>query len=77
MRPVNRPHGLARWLSKYAVASRSEARTLVREGRVSVDGRVVKDPESPCHPSRQKILVDGEPLRTPRPIYLLLHKPAG
>jgi pseudouridine synthase len=37
----------------------------------------VKDPEFPCHPSRQKILVDGEPLRKPRPIYLLLHKPEG
>jgi pseudouridine synthase len=75
--PVHRPHGLARWLSKYGVASRSEARALVKEGRVSVNGRIVKDPEYPCHPARQKILVDGEPLRKPRPIYLLLHKPAG
>jgi 23S rRNA pseudouridine2605 synthase len=74
---MHRPHGLARWLSKYAVASRSEARALVRKGRVSVDGRVVEDPEFPCHPARQKILVDGAPLRKPRPIYLLLHKPAG
>jgi len=33
----DRPHGLARWLSKYGLASRSEARILVRvvlrEGR--------------------------------------------
>jgi 23S rRNA pseudouridine2605 synthase len=74
---MNRPHGLARWLSKYAVASRSEARALVKEGRVSVDGRVVRNPELPCHPARQKILVDGAPLRKPRSVYLLLHKPAG
>ncbi len=74
---MNRPHGLARWLSKYAFASRSEARTMVREGRVSVNGRVIRDPEFACHPGRQKILVDGDPLRKPRPVYLLLHKPVG
>jgi pseudouridine synthase len=74
---MDRPHGLARWLSKYAVSTRSEARAIVKEGRVSVDGRVVENPEFPCHPRQQRILVDGVPLRKPRPAYLLLHKPAG
>ncbi len=74
---MDRPHGLARWLSKYAVASRSEARVMVKEGRVTVDGRVVDDPEFGCHPGRQRILVDGEPLRKPRSVYLVLHKPVG
>jgi pseudouridine synthase len=72
-----RAHALARWLSKYAVASRSEARTMVKAGRVSVNGRVVREPEFPCHPERQKILVDGKPLRSPQKTYLALHKPVG
>lgn len=72
-----RPHALARWLSKYGVASRSEAHMMVKTGRVSVNDRVVHDPELPCHPSRQRILVDGKPIRLPRKIYLLLHKPVG
>jgi 23S rRNA pseudouridine2605 synthase len=71
------PHALARWLSKYGLASRSEARAMVKAGRVSVEDRVVRDPEFPCHPARQRILLDGTPLREPRGIYLLLHKPAG
>lgn len=70
-------HALARWLSKQGAASRSEARMMVKAGRVSVNDRVVRDPEFPCHPARQKILVDGEPLRALRKIYLVLHKPAG
>jgi pseudouridine synthase len=71
-------HALARWLSKCGLASRSEARTIVTEGRVAVSGRVVRDPEFPCHPERQRILVDGEPLRQARKkTYLALHKPVG
>jgi pseudouridine synthase len=70
-------HALARWLSKYAVASRSKARELVRSGRVTVNGRVVRDPELSCHPARQKIAVDGKPLRSQEKIYLALHKPIG
>jgi 23S rRNA pseudouridine2605 synthase len=71
------PHALARWLSKYGRASRSEARRIVTEGRVTVNGRVVRDPEFPCHPERQRILVDGKPLEERNKVYLVLHKPVG
>jgi 23S rRNA pseudouridine2605 synthase len=76
---MDRPetHALARWLSKFGVASRAEAAKLVEAGRVTVNGRVVRDPALPCHPSRQKILVDGKPLRRPKRVYLALHKPVG
>jgi pseudouridine synthase len=70
-------HALVRWLSKYAVSSRSEARAIVKAGRVSVAGRVVRDPELPCHPARQEIRVDGKRLRPPEKVYLALHKPVG
>jgi 23S rRNA pseudouridine2605 synthase len=50
---------------------------MVTSGRVSVQGRVVRDPELPCHPARQRIVVDGKPLREPRKVYLILHKPIG
>jgi 23S rRNA pseudouridine2605 synthase len=72
-----KPHALVRWLSKYAVASRSEARAIVKAGRVSVGGRVVRDPEFPCHPARQEISVDGKRLSAPEKVYLAVHKPVG
>jgi pseudouridine synthase len=71
------PHALVRWLSKYAVCSRSEARAIVKAGRVSVAGRVVRDPEFPCHPARQEIRIDGKRLRAPERVSLALHKPVG
>ncbi|MFS8138291.1 MAG: S4 domain-containing protein, partial [Thermomonas sp.] len=46
-RGSNPRHGLARVLSKRGICSRSEAERCIREGRVQVDGRVVRDPEHP------------------------------
>lgn len=70
-------HGLARVLSKAGLCSRSEAARWVQEGRVSVDGRVVRDPEFPVVPSRQQVRVDGAPLAPVRRWYVALNKPRG
>jgi pseudouridine synthase len=72
-----RPHALARWLSKCGLASRSEAKTMVEEGRVTVNGRVLRDPEFPCHPGRERVFVDGKALEERNKVYLVLHKPVG
>lgn len=70
-------HGLARVLSKQGVCSRSEAARWIAAGRVSVDGRVVRDAEFPVIQGRQRILVDGEELGAARRFYLMLNKPRG
>jgi pseudouridine synthase len=46
--------------------SRSEAERSVAAGRVSVNGKVTTNPDRPCHPERDKITVDGKPLRPAR-----------
>lgn len=70
-------HGLARVLSKLGVCSRSQAEKAVRAGRVSVDGRVVLDPERPTDSTRQRILLDGEPVGEAQRVYIALNKPRG
>ncbi|MBN8211756.1 MAG: rRNA pseudouridine synthase [Xanthomonadales bacterium] len=70
-------YGLARVLSKRGVCSRSQAAEWVRAGRVSVGGRVVRDPESPTVLDRDDIVVDGNMLGAQSPIYLMLNKPRG
>ncbi|MHA6203028.1 pseudouridine synthase [Dyella soli] len=70
-------HGLARVLSKLGVCSRSQAEKAVREGRVTVDGRVVLDPERPADAQRQRITLDGEPVAASKRIYVALNKPRG
>jgi 23S rRNA pseudouridine2605 synthase len=69
--------GLARVLSKLGVCSRSQAEKAVREGRVSVDGRVVLDPERPADADRQRICLDGEAVAAAKRIYIALNKPRG
>jgi 23S rRNA pseudouridine2605 synthase len=68
---------LDRALSKLGLASRTEARGLIRDGRVAVDGRPVTDPLFEVVPERARIEIDGRHAERPRPMTILLHKPRG
>lgn len=70
-------HGLARVLSKQGVCSRSEAARWIVEGRVSVDGRIVRDPEFPVVAGHATIRVDGQASGAHERLYLMLNKPRG
>jgi 23S rRNA pseudouridine2605 synthase len=72
------PLSLARALSKFGVCSRSEAVRWIEEGRVQVDGRVVRFPARRIDPRRHSVRVDGRRVGddTER-IVLVLHKPVG
>jgi 23S rRNA pseudouridine2605 synthase len=69
-------HGLARVLSKRGIASRSVAAAWIRAGRLSVDGRVVTDPEFPV-PERAVVRLDGQRLPEVARTYLMLNKTRG
>jgi 23S rRNA pseudouridine2605 synthase len=68
---------LAKHLAHAGVASRRAAEGLVADGRVTVDGQVVRDPARDVG-GQEAIAVDGEVVRAPgaRVVYAL-HKPAG
>jgi len=69
--------GIARILSKRGVCSRTQAAEWVRAGRVSIGGRVVRDPEYPTAPDRDDIAIDGNAIAATAPVYLMLNKPRG
>jgi 23S rRNA pseudouridine2605 synthase len=69
--------GLARALSKLGYCSRSQAATLIRAGRVHLNGAVRRDPEAPVRLERERIAVDGQVVRPPQKIYLMMNKPRG
>ena len=64
-------------MSKAGLASRTEARKWIADGRVKVDGRKVTSPDEWIDPKKQKILVDGKPLKAAPKRYVLLYKPKG
>jgi 23S rRNA pseudouridine2605 synthase len=57
--------------------SRSQAATLIRAGRVTLNRRVVRDPENPVQMPQDRIEVDGSPLEKAPAIYLAMNKPRG
>ena len=68
---------VARALSKLGYCSRTQAEALVREGRVSVGGRSVRDLETWVDLDTARIAVDGKPVGREERVYLMLNKPRG
>jgi 23S rRNA pseudouridine2605 synthase len=69
--------GLARALSKMGFCSRSQAVELIRAGRVTLNGALRRDPETPVHSESDRLAVDGRQVQAAAKIYLLLNKPRG
>ena len=68
---------LDKLLSDSGLYSRSEARTLIRAGRVQVDGVAVRQPEAKYDSAVSAITVDGSRIRCEKTRCLMLYKPAG
>lgn len=69
---------LQKILSRSGLASRRAAETLIRQGRVTVDGKIVTEMGLKADPEKQVVACDGSPIRiAEEKIYLLLNKPKG
>jgi len=78
MPPARRPlKTLERVLSKAGLGSRTEARTWIGAGRVRVNGKVVRTPDHWVDFARDRVTLDGRPVRAGEKVYLLLYKPKG
>ena len=64
-------------ISKAGLGSRTQARSWIHAGRVSVNGRVIENPDQWIDFDRDQILFDDKPLQSQRPVYILLYKPTG
>ena len=68
---------LQKVLSARGAASRRAAEEMIVEGRVSVDGRTVRELGTKVDAAEAEIRVDGRLLYRPRLKYLMLNKPRG
>lgn len=68
---------LSWWLADLGLASRSEAKSWILEGRIKVAGKVVSDPAVRIVPGKNHVTIDGKPVKpvVPPRVYWLLHKP--
>jgi len=69
--------GLARVLSKLGYCSRSRAAELIQAGRVSLNGKIRRDPETPVSGKHDQIAIDGKVIEAQAKIYVMMNKPRG
>lgn len=68
---------LQKILAGAGVSSRRAAERMILDGRVRVNGHIVRELGSKADPRRDRVEVDGTRLVQERPVYYLLHKPRG
>jgi 23S rRNA pseudouridine2605 synthase len=68
---------LPRALSKLGFCSRSQAEVLIQEGKVRINGQIVRLASRRVHLTRDKITVDHAKTPAPDFVYLMLNKPRG
>ncbi len=66
-----------RFLVKNSICSRSEAKKIVRSGRVSVNGKTLADPSVHIDEASDEICFDGQIIRYEKFRYYMLNKPQG
>ncbi|MBS1831468.1 MAG: hypothetical protein JST65_02075, partial [Acidobacteria bacterium] len=70
---------LERVLSKAGLCSRTDARSLIGAGRVTVNGHVIRTPDHWVDLGRDRVALDEEPVRLKdrEDLYIVLNKPKG
>lgn len=68
---------LDKFLTDMGCGTRSVIKNLVRKGKVSVNGEIIKKPEIKINEDEDVVLLDGEEIRYNRYEYFMLNKPDG
>ncbi len=68
---------LDKYLADMGIATRRELKSIIRSGRVAVDGRTASAPDMKIDADKAAVRLDGELLRYAKQHYYMLYKPCG
>lgn len=68
---------LQKFLAEAGVASRRAGEQMMLAGRVEVNGEAARELGLKIDPDHDRVMVDGQPVRAKRKLYLALNKPRG
>jgi 23S rRNA pseudouridine2605 synthase len=68
---------LQKYLADAGIASRRSGEKFILDGRVAVNGEVIRTLGTKVDPVHDHVTVDGSPVRARRKLYVALHKPRG
>lgn len=66
---------LQKFISQAGIASRRHAEELILQGKVSINGHVVRELGTKVDPQKDRIEVSGKSIKLQKLVYLLLNKP--
>ena len=66
-----------KYLADLGIGTRQEVKKYMKQGRVTVDGELVKKPETKVDIEKSKVCFDGREVLYEQYEYYMLHKPAG
>ena len=68
---------LQKFLADAGIASRRAGEQMILAGRVAVNGQTAGELGFRIDPARDRVAVDGKPVRAKRKVYVALNKPRG
>lgn len=68
---------LDKFLAEVNIGTRSQVKTAVRKGLITVNGEIVKQPEYKVNPDIDTVMYAGKVFHYEQYVYYMLHKPAG
>jgi 23S rRNA pseudouridine2605 synthase len=68
---------LQKALAHAGIGSRRACEELITQGRITVNGKVVRELGTKVHPRNDTVAVDGQPIKTERIVYFAVNKPKG
>lgn len=66
---------LVRYVALAGVASRRQAVKIIKNGQVSVNGEIIREPWHYVDTQKDFVTYKGKPIRPEKPVYILLNKP--
>lgn len=68
---------LDKYLAQMGAGTRQQVKKSIRQGKVAVDGAIVKEPEYKVNEETQSVTLEGKPVAFVSYEYFMLNKPAG
>lgn len=68
---------LSKYLALCGFGSRRKNKDLILQGRVVINGKIIKDLSFKVDPEKDKVFVDGKEAKLPPKVYYLFYKPRG
>ena len=66
-----------KFVSEQALISRSDAKMMIRKGKITVNGKLISSADAKIDPERDIVVIDGKETTYRQFMYIMLNKPDG